>query len=331
MGRSRQRWRRIDPKIIPQAEEFLKARELYCVSACAKFLQLKSSGDKAWFLQDGEGKVSALLLLSGRTLFPVISPGAGDWSAPGGGFYSGDAERPPREDLWSAAIPAPHFMSRLWGKFPIYGVQGRREDMEIIEGIMARHRYKISERIEYDLMRMKGPPNPEALGAGPAGLRIRRPRPSDMDALYLLQAGYEQEEVLPQGAPFNPAYCRMTLENLAAREQLLAAELDGRLVGKINTSARAFSRCQIGGVYVHPDYRGRGIALSMTAAFAGFLDGACRELTLFVKKRNAAARAVYRKTGFAFAGDYRISYYAPRGGAFEVPVGGEGRNPSYMR
>jgi predicted GNAT family acetyltransferase len=200
-------------------------------------------------------------------------------------------------------------MNRLWRKPPIYGVQGRREDMEILEGIMARHRYKIIDRIDYDLMSMKGPPNPEALGTGPAGLRIRRPRVSDMDALYLLQAGYEQEEVLPQGARFNPAYCRMTLENLTLREHIMTAELDGRLVGKINTSALAFSRYQIGGVYVHPDYRRRGIALSMTAAFTDFLSGEGRGLTLFVKKRNAAAREVYRKTGFTLAGDYRISYY----------------------
>jgi predicted GNAT family acetyltransferase len=200
-------------------------------------------------------------------------------------------------------------MNRLWGKLPIYGVQGCREDMEILEGIMARYRYRIIERIDYDLMSMKGPPNPHALAAGPAGLRIRRPRASDMDALYLLQAGYEQEEVLPQGALFNPAYCRMSLEHLAAREHILAAELDGHLVGKINTSALAFSRYQIGGVYVHPDYRRRGIALSMTAALTDFLSGEGRGLTLFVKKRNAAAREVYRKTGFTLAGDYRISYY----------------------
>jgi predicted GNAT family acetyltransferase len=283
MGRPKRRWYRIDPKIIPRAEEFLTARELHCVSACAKFLQIKSSGDHAWFLGDGEGNMSALLLLSGRTLFPVISRGE--------------------------EIPLPRFMNRLWRRLPIYGVQGRREDVEILERGLPRLGYKIMERIDYDLMSMKGPPNPEALRAGPAGLRIRRPQASDMDALYLLQEGYEREEVLPRGAVFNPAYCRMTLENLAAREQILAAELDGRLVGKINTSALAFSRYQIGGVYVHPDYRRRGIALSMTAAFTDFLSGEGRGLTLFVKKQNPTARAVYRKTGFTLAGDYRINYY----------------------
>jgi predicted GNAT family acetyltransferase len=227
--------------------------------------------------------MSALLLLSGRTLFPVISPG---------------------ED-----IPIPQFMNRLWKKLPIYGVQGRREDVEILEGLMARLGYTIKDQIDYDLMTMRGPPNPHALEAGPAGLRLRRPRASDMDALYLLQAGYEQEEVLPQGAVFNPAFCRKTLENLAAREHLLTAELDGRLVGKINTSALAFSQYQIGGVYVHPDYRSRGIALSMTAAFTAFLSGEGRGFTLFVKKGNLTAKAVYRKIGFSLAGDYRISYY----------------------
>jgi predicted GNAT family acetyltransferase len=200
-------------------------------------------------------------------------------------------------------------MNRLWRRLPIFGVQGRREDVEILEGIMARLGYSVMEQIDYDLMVMKGPPNPQALGAGPSGLQLRRPRASDMDALYLLQAGYEREEVLPRGAAFNPASCRMILENLVAREHILAAELDGRLVGKINTSARAFSWYQIGGVYVHPDYRSRGIALSMTAGFTAFLSGEGRGFTLFVKKRNLSAGAVYRKTGFILAGDYRINYY----------------------
>jgi predicted GNAT family acetyltransferase len=283
MIRSRQRWHRINPKLTVQVEEFLKARERYCVSACAKFLRIKSSGDRAWSLEDRRGNISAFLLLSGTTLFPVISRGTD--------------------------IPVPQFMNRLWRRLPIYGVQGRREDVEILEGIMARMGYSVMEQIDYDLMMMKGLPNPQALGAGPAGLQLRRPRASDMDALYLLQADYEREEVLPRGAVFNPASCRMTLEYLVAREHILAAELDGRLVGKINTSALAFSQYQIGGVYVHPDYRSRGVARSMTAALTDFLSGEGRGFTLFVKKRNLRAREVYRQTGFIFAGDYRINYY----------------------
>jgi predicted GNAT family acetyltransferase len=130
-----------------------------------------------------------------------------------------------------------------------------------------------------------------------------------MDELFILQSGYEKEEVLPAGADFNPAVCRWNLERILAEERVLAAELDGRLVGKINTSAGSFTRNLIGGVYVHPDFRSRGIAQRMTAEFTGTLIAEGRGISLFVKKRNLSAKTVYRRLGFTAVGDYRISYY----------------------
>ena len=80
-------------------------------------------------------------------------------------------------------------------------------------------------------------------------------------------------------------------------------------MGKINTNAASFTRVQIGGVYVLPEYRGLGIGRRMTAVFAGELQARGWGLTLFVKKNNPAAQKIYRSIGFEEAGDYRISYY----------------------
>jgi predicted GNAT family acetyltransferase len=164
----------------------------------------------------------------------------------------------------------------------------------------------VREGIDYDLMGLDREPSRKN---GPPGLILRRPGIMDMNGLFVLQAGYEKEEVIPRGAEFNPAACRLTLQHLMEEDQILAAELEGRLVGKINLSARSFSRCQIGGVYVHPDYRGRGIARRMIAEFIRPLLARGWGITLFVKKNNSAARAVYRGLGFEFCADYRISYY----------------------
>jgi predicted GNAT family acetyltransferase len=90
---------------------------------------------------------------------------------------------------------------------------------------------------------------------------------------------------------------------------MLVADLGGRLAGKINTNAVTFTRYQIGGVYVHPDYRGLGIARKMAAAFASGLIAQGKGISLFVKKANAAARKVYQRVGFETLGDYRINYY----------------------
>ncbi|MDR2160415.1 MAG: GNAT family N-acetyltransferase, partial [Treponema sp.] len=99
------------------------------------------------------------------------------------------------------------------------------------------------------------------------------------------------------------------LARILADEQILAAELDGRIVGKINTNAGSFTRRQIGGVYVHPGCRALGIGRRMTAEFTRRLIRQGWGVSLFVKKRNRAARKIYLALGFETVGDYRISYY----------------------
>jgi predicted GNAT family acetyltransferase len=130
-----------------------------------------------------------------------------------------------------------------------------------------------------------------------------------MDNLFQLQSAYDQEEVLPQQAVFNPAACRLSLEHIMDHEHILVAELGSRLVGKINTSAASFSRYQIGGVYVHPAYRGLGIASRMGALFIRRLLAEKKGVTLFVKKQNPFARKLYRHIGFETLNTYRISYF----------------------
>ncbi|GHU58195.1 hypothetical protein FACS189444_1480 [Spirochaetia bacterium] len=270
----------------PEIEAFLKAREPRCVAACARYLHSPSAKKPAhehlWTLRDRGGTLSALLIHSRRSLLPV---------------FNGNSH-----------IPLPRFLNRFLGKMPIHAVQGLRTEVELLTNAMDLLGYSAAEDIDYDLMALDREPV-TAPNAGPGELILRRPGIMDIGNLYPLQAAYEQEEVLPRGVSFNPVSCRLTLEHIIARERILAAELDGVIVGKVNTNAASFSCSQIGGIYVHPAYRGRGIATAMIAAFARDLIRDGRGITLFVKKRNAAARAIYRRVGFAATGDYRISYY----------------------
>jgi ribosomal protein S18 acetylase RimI-like enzyme len=206
-------------------------------------------------------------------------------------------------------IPPLRFMKRFLGIFPVHAVQGLLADAEALEAGLAALGCNAAERRDYDLMALEQPPQEESSGAFPPALELRRPGIADLDALYPLQAGYEEEEVLPQGAALNAAACRLSLRGILSREQSLVACLDNRMVGKINTNAASFARFQIGGVYVLPEYRGRGIGRRMAAVFAGELIAQGRGLTLFVKKNNPAAQHIYRRIGFEKAGDYRISYY----------------------
>jgi GNAT superfamily N-acetyltransferase len=275
------RWHKI--RTDPRPIEFLKARESYCVAAAARFLHRKGSCEHGWSLQDQEGTIIALLIHSKRSLFPVFNG---------------------KKDL-----SFPCFLSHFLRKVAIHSVQGLRKDAELLESAIALLGIIPAEQIDYDLMTLDREPNPDSFRAGPQRLILRRPIPSDMEDLFLLQAAYEQEEVLPRGAEFNPATCRLVLEHIVAHEQILIAELEGRILGKINTNAASFSRYQLGGLYVRPEYRGLGIASQMIAVFVQNILASGKGVTLFVKKQNRAASRVYRRVGFHIIEDYRISYY----------------------
>ena len=275
------RWRKIPGCEHHRAEAYLRALEKYCVAASARFLHIGESRGHVWQLPGREGEIAALLLHSRRSLFPVFA-------------------KNPR-------IPGPRFLNRFLGKVPIHAVQGLREDAELLENLMQEQGYFAAERIEYDLMSLDSAP--KAVKPGPAGLVLRSPVPEDEESLFSLQSVYEEEEVLSSKSAFSAAVCRLHLQQILSREQVLVAELNGHVVGKINTSAQSFTRYQIGGVYVRPDCRSLGIGAKMTEVFAQKLLAQKKGLTLFVKKRNAAACKVYRKAGFTVLADYRITYF----------------------
>jgi GNAT superfamily N-acetyltransferase len=263
-------------------EEFLRAREPLCVAAGAYFLQSRRGQDEFLALTNAEGVVTALLLRHHRILFPVFSAGP-------------------------QTLLSPAFLRYIW-RAPVHAVQGLREDVETLEALLRVRGVPRTDRIDYDLMVRNGSP-PPAIPGGPPGLVFSSPGVHDMEELYRLQAAYEREEVLPRGAIFDPRSCRLSLGRIVSQERALVARLDGRLVGKINTNAASFTRYQIGGVFVHPGYRRRGIAGQMLAVFLKTLSPGGRGLSLFVKKHNGAAQKLYRRAGFEPLRDYRICYY----------------------
>jgi predicted GNAT family acetyltransferase len=279
-------WKRLGRRALEGVEKLLRRREPYCVSACARFFNMERFSDCLWGLRDAPDSVNALLLCSNQTLLPVF---------------------PPFEK--AAEVGSSRALQRFLRKGQFYAAQGLRKDVLILEEIMAGLGRESPEPIDYDLMSLEWGPSAEALRAGPAGLVIRIPKSRDLEALLPLQAAYEREEVLTQGSGFNMAVCRMNLEHIFKEQQILVAELGGRVVAKANTSAFSFTRAQIGGVFVLPDHRGLGIARRLCAELARVLIKSGWGVGLFVKKRNHSARKAYRSVGFRPIADYRISYY----------------------
>ncbi|MDR2798594.1 MAG: GNAT family N-acetyltransferase, partial [Treponema sp.] len=258
--------------LVFQIRAFLQARESYCVAAMARFLH-RDIRDQIWLEETryaGAGSISGLIIQSKGTLFPV---------------FNGINPRFLKD-----------FLIHDLQDVRFYAIQGIRKDVALLEQVFALKGVCSTNGIDYDLMVLDQ--EPAQLKSCVSGLVLRYAEPRDMEELFRLQAAYEQEEVIPQGGVFNPALCRLSLEHIITHEYLLLAQWKSKILGKINTNAASFSRYQIGGVYVCPDYRGLGIASYMGAAFVRDLLTTGRGITLFVKKHNLPARAVYRRIGF---------------------------------
>jgi ribosomal protein S18 acetylase RimI-like enzyme len=277
------RWRKMKKKDAAGLEILLRDQEPWCVAACSRFLKRNPARDYVWTLRDKNGGVSSMIIQSKWTLLPVL--------------------------CGQKTIPSPRFLCGFFNTVPIHSLQGQKDEAVLLEQALRELGRQASETIDYDLMLIDRSPNEECFSAGPPDLILRKPLFTDADTLAALQADYEREEVLPKNAVFNPAASRLNIERILSNEQILTAELDGRLVGKINTSSLSFTRFQVGGVYVHPDFRGLGIARRMAAEFVRSLIAQGKGISLFVKKSNFAASSLYRCLGFTALGDYRISYY----------------------
>jgi predicted GNAT family acetyltransferase len=284
-GAAAPKWRKMKNRDsdIYAVETLLRAMESKCVGACGRFLALDETKGGVWMLNEKSKNPSALLINSKSTIIPVLC---------------GKKE-----------IPTPDFLKDFIKKNKIHSAQGQKEDVLVLEDKMKQMGAQASDIYDYDLMSLDRQPDQKAISSGPSNLILRAPRLIDLDAIAPLQAAYEREEVLPSGSDFSPAASRVNLANIIAKGQMLCAEIGGRIIGKININAVSFTRYQVGGVYIHPDFRGLGIARRMAAEFTSTLIKTGRGITLFVKKKNIQAQRLYSGLGFSVSGDYRITYF----------------------
>lgn len=137
----------------------------------------------------------------------------------------------------------------------------------------------------------------------PSGVAIREARASDFHALCDLQSAYEAEEVYSGVRP-SGSYIAMRVSSILRGGSCLVAEFGGRLVGKANLNARGIRCDQVGGVFVTPALRSRGICAALVGAIAARSDIEGRDLALYVKPGNQAARRAYLRCAFAVTGVY---------------------------
>ena len=160
--------------------------------------------------------------------------------------------------------------------------------------------------IIYHVMTLETPP---PLLPSCTGVVCKRGKSQDTGILYPLQKAYEIEEVLLDPNTFNSSACYVSLQKNLRREVIYYALIDGKVVAKAGTNARGFSFAQLGGVYTVRDVRNRGIAHEVLSVMLQEVFEAGSGASLFVKKDNIAAIALYRKLGFTLRDEFKIAYY----------------------
>ncbi|WP_184542829.1 GNAT family N-acetyltransferase [Streptosporangium becharense] len=134
----------------------------------------------------------------------------------------------------------------------------------------------------------------------PADPLVRRVRPDEFDILLPACVAMFTEEVgiSPEVGDGGALYRSRVAELIRIGRSYARIE-DGRVVFKAEIGAVTPLACQVQGVWVHPELRGRGYAVAgMAAVVEHALDCFAPIVSLYVNDYNAPARAAYRRAGF---------------------------------
>ncbi|MCX4094192.1 GNAT family N-acetyltransferase [Nocardia sp. alder85J] len=128
---------------------------------------------------------------------------------------------------------------------------------------------------------------------------VRRVRLDELDRYLVAAVAMFTEEigVDPRAGDGGRSY-RRRVASLIQSGRAWARFEDGEVVYKAEVGAMSRRTGQIQGVWVHPEWRGRGIGTSGTAALANAVVATGRTASLYVNNFNEVARRSYAKIGF---------------------------------
>ncbi|KUH36219.1 MULTISPECIES: GNAT family N-acetyltransferase [Streptomyces] len=135
---------------------------------------------------------------------------------------------------------------------------------------------------------------------------VRRVRRDEMDLIMPACVAMFTEEVgvSPMAGDGGLLYQARVAELVASGRSFARFE-DGRVVFKAEIGAATPRACQIQGVWVDPEYRGRGLSeIGMAAVLRHALADVAPVVSLYVNDYNAPARAAYRRVGFREVGAF---------------------------
>lgn len=124
------------------------------------------------------------------------------------------------------------------------------------------------------------------------------PHFKEANLLLPLQIQYEMEEMEIGFVELSREKILLVLEKRLEQEEITAVFNKGKPVALAAVNARFEDICQIGSVYVLPEFRGKGYGFSVISSHLERLFKKYRKIALFVNKNNKRAYHVYEKVGF---------------------------------
>jgi hypothetical protein len=155
-------------------------------------------------------------------------------------------------------------------------------------------------RAAQPLMAISGPPS---VAPDPA---VRRVRVDEIDVLLPASIAMFTEEVgiSPLAGDGGASY-RARVGELVRAGRAFARIEDGRVIFKAEVGAATPSACQVQGVWVRPDFRGRGLAApGMAAVVTRARRTIAPIVSLYVNDYNRPGRATYSRAGFREVGTF---------------------------
>jgi len=155
-------------------------------------------------------------------------------------------------------------------------------------------------RAAQPLMAIDGP---SPVAADPA---VRRVGSHEVDILLPASIAMFTEEVgvSPLAGDGGVSY-RARVTELVRSGRAFARIEDGRVIFKAEVGAATPQACQVQGVWVRPDCRGRGLAAPGMSAVVDLARAAISPVvSLYVNDFNTPARATYERAGFSEVGEF---------------------------
>lgn len=141
--------------------------------------------------------------------------------------------------------------------------------------------------------------------SGEAAGYARLATSADLGELLPAAAAMFTEEVgFDPIARYGDGYAARLRTLIAGQRSAIVTDVNGRVIFKADAGIVNLDAAQVQGVWLHPDYRGYGLAKPFFAAAAQVLQRRYPHLSLYVNDYNARALAMYRGTGWEQIGQF---------------------------